>query len=415
MKCLHIMTLNSGVVNPVFVEYINTFFTSTDHEFIYLHKESYELSKKFPNTQLCENFMSGKLKTFKKYQMDFDYIFFHSLDKDKIIYLNKKICKKIIWCVWGGDLYSIDLFEIDPQWNLYKKFKRIIIRLFLILQLERVFLRIRTTNSRIKSFHSIMTGFTYDWRAFLRTTNSRIKSFHSIMTGFTQDSVEIRRLYGNKIKIVDAYYLPDAINVKILNKIKDSAFKLTDNINNNPIKIMIGNRASDFLNHEHWLRELAKYKQENIIISLVLNHSGSKEYIDKIEKMAIEIFGKKIEILKNILPIEDYCAYLASVDICIIDCKRQAAVGNILMLLYYGKKVFLNPDGVLYKGLITECEIFKTTDIYTMEYGEFIDKNYDGSRGIRYVNWFVDEERIKKNWESFFDILENNLKNNSNS
>jgi hypothetical protein len=48
---------------------------------------------------------------------------------------------------------------------------------------------------------------------------------------------------------------------------------------------------------------------------------------------------------------QDYYLKISSCSVCIMNHLRQQALGNISMMLFWGAKVFLNNDNILYKYL----------------------------------------------------------------
>ena len=58
------------------------------------------------------------------------------------------------------------------------------------------------------------------------------------------------------------------------------------------------------------------------------------------------------------MPLEKYIQFLWKMDIAIFDFKQQAALGNIMNLLYMGKKIFLPSDNIMYVFLKNKEYIF---------------------------------------------------------
>lgn len=123
------------------------------------------------------------------------------------------------------------------------------------------------------------------------------------------------------------------------NKVEDDSF----------FRIMIGHSCSTEGDHEATIRELQKCKlPENTRIFLPLNY-GDKANGDRIEKVAQDAFGDKAEILRERLPLQEYMKKLWTVDCAIFHTDRQIALGNLIMLLYMKKKIFLKKDSVMWK------------------------------------------------------------------
>lgn len=114
--------------------------------------------------------------------------------------------------------------------------------------------------------------------------------------------------------------------------------------------ILLGNSDSVPNNHLEMLEKLKKYKDEAVKLIIPLNY-GNKKYGDLIEKKAISIFGSKVTTLRTFMKRDVYYEMLDTVDVAIMNHYRAQALGNVLALLYRGKKVYLNEVSSQYKLL----------------------------------------------------------------
>ena len=81
---------------------------------------------------------------------------------------------------------------------------------------------------------------------------------------------------------------------------------------------------------------------------------GDKSFAEDIEKAATKQYGSSAKMLKDFMPLSEYNKVLESCDVFIYGHYRQEAVGNILIALYLGGKVFLynyNPLLGFYKSI----------------------------------------------------------------
>lgn len=358
-KIVHIMPHSSVLYNGTIIEMINTNindFKIEEHLFIVSNEKVYNAYKNYENvileTNICKN-----MKLFKKYTENCDCIFLHSntLNAHQLLTLNKKILKKIIWCEWGHDLYK-------NKKNDYK----------------------------IKEFVKSIIKFIPN---IIRT--HRIKKIYAVGIGFQYDAIEVKQIYGRNMKIVMTPYGYRRDNKKQVDKIIQETNK-----DNKIIRIMIGHSAYKFLNHFKILQMLQKYKYNNIKISLVLAY-GDKEYKRKVIEYAIELFGKdKVEIIDKMMNQTEYIKYLNTVDICILDYKHQAALGNIYYLLYMGKKLYLNKDGIIKLFTTLEgIETYNVSAIEKMSFEEFSKPIDDVKYGIEFAEFHIDEKNYIKLWK----------------
>ena len=113
-------------------------------------------------------------------------------------------------------------------------------------------------------------------------------------------------------------------------------------------RILAGNSATQENQHSETFHALEHLKDENIEIICPLSY-GSPEYRDKVIEEGKNIFGGKFMPLKDFMEYEDYICLLASCDAGIFNNNRQQAMGNILILLRLGKKVYLREDTSMWR------------------------------------------------------------------
>ena len=369
IKYLHIMIVNNAKHNNSVIKMINyksNFFNKKDHIFIIANEELYKNIIKDENVYFDSSIIKN-VNILKQYSKCCKYIFFHSLNikYTYLMFIPKRIANKIIWVTWGHDLY-----RKTPQ-NLKHKIK--------------------------EKIYSITKGMV---------KKHKVKQFFAIGVGFKYDIIEIKRKFGNYIRILPMLYgYEEGKKDYIDNIIKND--KIEQISKNAPLKVMIGHSSYRFLNHFRIIDLLKKYKNENILISLVLSY-GDMEYAKEVEDYAIKIFGKnKVEIINELMNPKEYIKYLQSVDICILDYKHQAALGNFWRLLYLEKKLFLNKDGILkmfanFEGAETYC----VENIKNMSFEEFSKKLSNPQICKKSVEFYIDENNILYMWKNSINELE---------
>lgn len=350
LKYIHIMSHKSLIYNAQIVNMINENkeqFSKEEHLFVISDSEVYEQVKKYNNTVWVKD-ISTNIRQFKNYANKCEYIFLHSntLSTKILLFLNNKTLNKIIWCEWGHDLYNKEKY-------IRKK---------------------------------------------------RIQKFYAIGIGFQYDAIEAKRKYGSNMKIVMTPYGYKKDNQKKIDEIIENS-KMEKDYK----KIMIGHSAYEFLNHIDLLHKLSKYRDENIKISLVLAY-GCEEYAEKVKNEAIMLFGKeKVEIIDKLMSQEEYIKYLSTVDICLLDYKHQSALGNIYYLLYMGKKLFLNKNGVIKLFTILEnIETYNTDEIECMNYEEFSKKVLSPKYGKQFAEFHISEKNYVELWKNTISELKKN-------
>lgn len=293
---LHLFFVNSPIFNSEFVFFIKKNFDISKHRFVFAHYDSYVLAKDIHECEYSTSILSniGVLKYIKNSK--YKYVFIHSLNSKSLFLVPKRYYRKICWCSWGHDIPNI----ISQPTSWKSSIKRIIM------------------NPKIQSIHSFIAGFKGDIDAF----NEFDKKKH--------------------VKIFNAIY-PMGYNVSTFPK---------DIVGpNSPLKIMIGHSAFPFLQHKKYLDILEPYS-DKICIYLMLNY-GDEAYSNEIERTVSKKF-KNYQIIKDFIDKETYVNLLNEIDYFVFDFKKQAAFGNLLLLLYLRKNIYLAEDGVMYKTFINE-------------------------------------------------------------
>ena len=371
IKYLHVMTHPATFFNSNIIRMFNDKnnpFKPSEHLFLVSYDDIYNECNMFTNVVLVKKIMTKNLKIFNKYARVSEIIFLHHnsfYDYKRFICVPNDIKRKIVWCVWGPDLYT----DFGGALLSVKDILRFVAR-------------------KIGSFF----------------INMESKYYKAIGIGFRYDALEIKHRFKHDINIVMCPYPSDIKKSKVDDVINNYQLK-NDNSIGKPIRIMVAHSAHPYLNHKKILDKLSAYKNENIIISLVLSY-GNKSYGASVEKYAYSIFGNKVEIIRNYMSSEQYLEYLASVDIAIFDQKIQSGLGNLYYLLYMGKKVYLNKDGIL--KLAMNLEGVKTGNTNEIGFESFLtfSKNFtNNERGKRFGEYYINEDNLLNMWLLTFDLI----------
>jgi dTDP-N-acetylfucosamine:lipid II N-acetylfucosaminyltransferase len=360
IKYLHIMTHGNSTHNGTIINMINDEslpFSPTDHIFFIIKKNCYENFKHYKNVFLKENIISSNMKEFNNYAKNSQYVFLHcnNLSYFQILKLNKEVIKKIIWCVWGEEY-------------LYPN------------------------NDKPKGFHRKLRRCGRSIVRYL--VDRRIKNFYAIGIGFKFDSIAVRKRFGD-IRILALPYGYRKGKKDSYEHISESD---TKNVSQGSYKIMIGHSAYEYLQHKKILKALYKFRDENILISLILSY-GNMEYAKTVEDYALKMFPGKVEIIKKYMSPDEYFRYLKTVDIGIFDYTQQAALGNIWMLLYLGKKLYLNEKGILKLATRLEAvETYNVNEIENMNYEEFTKAPNNKHNSKSTGEFYMDENNYLSMW-----------------
>lgn len=355
----HFFLINSPIFNNSLIDLLQHGDLNSRHLFVCLHKNNYDRISNKENSIYDPKIF--KLDSLEKYLQISKYIVIHSLEYSRHDFskIDDNISKRIIWSVWGHDLY------IGMNDGKIKHFLR------------------RIVNSPINP----------EYRRF----KNKVKQFRAVFCGFQYDFVYVRKHFKNNNLYSplypSGYYLEDIQNHIELNK-----------FNNNRIQVLLGHNASPFLNHIKNLKRLMVYG-DNVDIHIPLSY-GSSENANKIISFVKEHFDENsVHIYTDFMDSCKYINLLSKIDIAIFDNKYQAAFGNIILLLYLGKKIYLNKYGVMYKGLkLQNLNVFETNEIGKVKIDEFINK-FDIDTNIQVGKNLLSREFIFNQWRTAFDDI----------
>lgn len=256
----------------------------------------------------------------------YEAIIFHSLTHNtcKLIQRNQKTTTPFVWILWGSELYN---YLATKGYKLYLWKPS-----FLRLKLRRLFydplmISIKNVSAKLRGEESIEELYG---TAFQRINYCCIfnKGDYQLLKSFAD--TEAKWLWFN-------YYPIDTILGRAL---------LDKKINGN--NIFLGNSGSITGNHIAAYKLLKKLKLQDRKVIVPLSY-GNETYRHFLVKKGNEILGDNFIPLKDFMPLSEYNNYLCSASIVIMFHLRQEAVGNILIALYLGAKVYLQEDNNLYE------------------------------------------------------------------
>lgn len=378
-KYLHVMTHRNSFFNGGIIELIkkcDQSFTYGEHVFIVTHKDLKDRYVEDENVVYIPYIFGTNFKSFLRYATESEIVFLHQnwcLDFVRFLFTPKKIKRKYIWCVWGHDLYR----DNTP---------------------------LPMRNVAIWAKHFIKVVLMEIGRKLI---DREIRLYKGIGIGFKYDALEIKRRFNDKVQIFRTPYSSGIDSIRI-DEIID---KCCEKNHAGSYRIMVGHSAHPYLNHINILDKLSKYKDEPILISLVLVY-GNMDYAKYVSDYAVRIFGpEKVEVKCDRMGIEEYISYLNSVDVAIFDQKIQCALGNINQLLYLKKKVFINAKGFIKIPFELETIYLPVTDeIEYMTFEQFLTYDQDViEAGYDYVKRIYSPGAAERMWKRTLYRLEKNI------
>lgn len=279
----------------------------------------------------------------------------------KWLLLRKGISKyfnRLVWIEWGSDLYYWD--------------------------------RSSTVNF-VKSLLKKVTGSFFE------------KKFHYFVAIHPADKISYKKIIGGKAELFCAPYTNIVGVSKDIEKHKKLPMSLKRTMNE-PIVIQINHRADHILNHKEVLDSLKRFSNENIQVLLPLCY-GDSEYGKKIAGYAKQIFGDKVIVQSEVISYEEYMQRLKSVDIFILNSKRQIALGNFYPMMIMQKKIVLPKESVLFDYYGTNTPFFPIEKLKKCTFEELI-QDVEMLRAKETIIKYKNLEPVGA-WKSIFDSIFN--------
>lgn len=304
-----------------------TSYSGKDHKNCFGHIDILQI------TELNGVFYKELLKKTRAYEG----IFIHYLDFTKVKFINAN-SKDInfVWMIWGGDAYkllheykiydnnTLKILENIDQQN-HNKYKLIIFRFFRFAFKLKARYKKYYINKAIRRIKYCTTILPEEYEIFSRELPLK--------------AINIPFNYGIK-----NYFNPSVISSEI------------------PENILIGNSGLPSNNHLSVFHLLTKLKTGYRKIVVPLSY-GDRSYIEHIKKEGENMFGNKFHPLIDHLPYPDYAKILSSCSVGFMNHYRQQGMGNIIILLWFGARLYLRQENPAYKYLCRNgLKIFSIND-----------------------------------------------------
>lgn len=223
-----------------------------------------------------------------------------------------------------------------------------------------------------------------------------VKHAHGIINIIPEEKKYMKKTYG----VRNNWYCAQYYDVGAVRAMERAQLKKHDYI-----AIQVGNSATKTNAHIFILKQLAKFRDENLKIFVPLSY-GDKEYANKVIKIGTKIFGEKFVGMTDFMNQEEYYQFLNSMDVAVFAMKRQQALGNITAALYFGKKVFLHEKVILthYYKRMNNCYVGKIEDIGQMEFDQFVSiSEEDRQRNKESMKKELEIESRIEEWTAIFN------------
>lgn len=309
---IHIFTKES-IVSANFMQFIYKNFEIEDHYFVFRKGAlQYEYEEDIKNHILMVTnryFFIYKLSPMlRKAKL----IIFHSFPVGPSLFfwfLFPGLLDKVVWRIWGSDIHFFQYHWGGARSKIFEWIRKRLIK------------RIKVVAGPVDGDFSIL-----------------------------------KDIYGSEANFLFGRY-PSPVDKKYLDKIKSTYKKTLGK------KVLLGNSATMENEHLTMLEKLKKFKDSGLVVICPLSY-GKPEYRRKVIEKGKRDFGENFIPLLELLDIKDYVKILAGIDVAIMNQKRQQGGMNIQILLYLGKKLYINKMNTYYDYLKSiGVKVFDTDSI----------------------------------------------------
>lgn len=322
MKILHLATDDKFLDHafPVFEKV----FPGTNDVFVFAAQRTLKYVKLAPDhiETKRNSFFSKKPKLSKDVYQNYDLVVFHSLELSTYSELhNISLDTPIIWLGWGYDYY-LDLIVdmplyLDKTGELYESLFGSTPRQRAVAIAKGIIGAFRGRTTKIRAIERIsvfspvlpeeyeMVKQSRKWRCFPEFAPWNYGTMEdNLIKGFEGDSVT-----------------GDAI--------------------------LVGNSATYTGNHVEAFDLLHHLQVKNRQVVAPLSY-GDAQLAKKLNSVGKEYFSDSFKPLMDFMPIEDYVGIIKKCGYVIMNHVRQQAVGNIVIMLYLGARVFVRQENPVY-------------------------------------------------------------------
>lgn len=272
-----------------------------------------------------------------------DVVIFHAIDNTslKILEAISGRCKTI-WLGWGFDYYGfIDL-------DLYEKNTGHIL------------------NGQSSFFEKIKAGLfdVFGKGKYPKNVRELINRFDVFSPVIYEDYVMLARSF-------DAFkpeFLPWNYGT-----LEDDLIRGFESKNIDGNNFLLGNSSAPTNNHFEIIDKLSKLNldAEKVIVPLSYGNSECRKLV---VGYASQRLGDRFLPLLDFMPIDDYVTIIQSCSNVVMNHIRQQGLGNIVISLYLGAKVYLNPKSPLYDFFKKNGLFVFTTEEIEAEYRTFLSE-----------------------------------------
>lgn len=293
-----------------------------------------------------------------------DYIVLHSIHSEDINHLKKLIdyatknSKKLIWLIWGHDLYDA------YKGARYLKGLRIgYVRLFI---------------ESIISEH---------YRKKL------IKNLYSIVAAKC-DLCMVQKWYKTSARMIDYDFIGYGTKQPIESVVSENHVK----------RIFVGNHLDPHCRYEDSFRRISKIDDGKLEVYCVARgYTEDNKKAKSTIEVGRKLFGNRLHLITEFTQYNEYCQLLSQLDVAVLNIDRQMAQGTAFIFLYYGKKVFFSNENGLYDEFLNMgIKVYHLDEMTSEE----LNKTFSEQEKKQHKQLLIQrlsDERFAKFWKKVFE------------
>ncbi len=185
-----------------------------------------------------------------------------------------------------------------------------------------------------KCYHVMWGGDFYNPEAQSQIKKKVIRKIGHFITHVKGDFELVKKWYGAKGILHKCFVYPSNLYTQFDVPQKEGG----------PLNILLGNSCDPSNRHIEVIEKLISLDDGKFCIICPLSYGGMDTYKNEVINQGKAAFGERFKPLVEFLTIDKYAELIGSVDIAVFAHNRQQAMGNIVMLLGMGKKVYLRTD-----------------------------------------------------------------------
>lgn len=280
-----------------------------------------------------------------------DKLIIHFLSKDVRKWLATFNTEaKIGWAFWGSDFY-LNMYYDFP-------FSEPLTQQFLEGKNTQVYSRFGWLHRYRKRKQQQIAG-----EAFWREAKAAAAKVDVLYHFIKADAELVNRSLDANMRWLFFFY-PLSTSIADTLKIADAPIKPLSPYARH---ILVGNNGYPINNHVDCFEHI-KHIDSDTAVVVPLSY-GEPAYTAFVKEQGLKYFGDRFIALENYMPFNEYVSLLLQVDAAVMGHRTPNAMGNLHMLLYSGKRVFLKPEANSYA-------YFVSRGMYIDKYCDFDPKTF---------------------------------------